>query len=241
MFCLTGCYVRSYAAEYYESQSDNHLQINEGQAVKDVSICKRVFKLSYDHSNISELTAERIDHYNVEDCDNGVIKIDNNGKVISAKNIGVIEHVENIKGLSDIEIKQAVEDLMNTDIDFANYNDFSIVKNDIGYYLKWFLRKEYVCNSNAQIITDNEGNIIYFSILDAYSDRMTGIDITNEQKMDYINDLLKRKYGETDLSNITIIDECLSLYNSKDSLICTVTFNDQSGFSYQELIVISQK
>ena len=96
-----------------------------------------------------------------------------------------------------------------------------------------------LCNNKAELVIDDEGNILFFAKTNACPEELKSRFISESERDDVLLEALKIKYPDLHFSKISVESEMLSLYKSRRSLICDVRAVDEDGFAYYEVIVVT--
>ena len=236
-----GCSINTFAAEIYETEPFHSDLVSMVDIPKSLTIPGKVCSVEYESYRVSELTGEKLVTLKVLDTEDGTITIGENREIMSISRVGRLDQIAGLVKNDEKQLKSIVEQGMGELLDFSIYNDFSISKWewDGTIHLIWQVRKELLCNNKAELVIDDEGNILFFAKTNACPEELKSRFISESERDDVLLEALKIKYPDLHFSKISVESEMLSLYKSRRSLICDVRAVDEDGFAYYEVIVVT--
>ncbi|HBL83475.1 MAG: hypothetical protein A2Y17_04045 [Clostridiales bacterium GWF2_38_85] len=236
-----GCTSSLYTCEIIDSSQENDFFNNNTDKLSSVEINGKIYNLVYKKSRLSELTNEKIDHYSItagtglEESSEPLISIDSeHNDILFYLGITPYPAIDEIEKLSDEELKNAVEELMSDEIDFAKYNDFSAfypgsIRNCI---LTWQVKYDYTLNVKLIVYINSEGLIYCVQKIDSCREGVVAPFLSNDERDTLISKKLheKLKIDANEIINFTIESELLTLNRGKDAVDYTVKATTEDGF-----------
>ena len=241
-FC--SCNNAVYACDILENTYNSNVTFENG-SINSIKINGEAFGLRYNKSNISELTGNTIDEYNVisgefSNSHIHVVRLDRNtGEMTFFMGITPYDAIENISELSETQLKNTVENILKTEYDFSMYNDFEVSRAVIDgqYRLKWQMKSQ---NVSLTVMLSANGVIDCISKTDAYSNAVMTMDISDDERDKVIFDkLLEENLIDSAYNfDLEILSSKQSLYQGKDAIIYVVKLTDTLGFTVVHTLAI---
>ena len=236
---FSGCSVKAYAPEIYESDSE----ISEFPAGEEPRSSVVVFGQKYDIAfssyKISSYTNERIEKYHLIDNERGSISFDKDGDIVKLSFLGRISN-DAFDLESTEDIRKSIEAELDELADFSVYNDFSLTTWAIDGTLdmKWQVVRDLPCNISVHLVVKKGGEIVTFLKTNACPEHLTKQFISDQVRDELLLQESNSRHTDCSIESISIESEILSLYKGENALLCTVKSVDKDGWSYLDVVVI---
>ena len=247
---LSSCTLNIYDCEVLKSESLDFIDEKNYTDNYVIKIGQSTFNARYISSKKSNLTNETFDIYGIVEESSDIIKKrirvnSKTGVIVGFSNINPYPNIDNIDKLSDAELRETVELMMDGLADFKQYNEFEIKRphsSNSVYYLKWQVKRDLLCNIKTEIYITTDGSITSFDRTDACPSDLTTSFVNNTKRDELIKKKIKAYWGVDSVKAVTyeVQEEVLTYYDNVPAIIYNVKVVE-NGFEQTMYLVVCKR
>ena len=247
---LSSCTLNIYDCEVLKSESLDFIDEKNYTDNYVIKIGQSTFNARYISSKKSNLTNETFDIYGIVEESSDIIRKrirvnSKTGVIVGFSNINPYPNIDNIDKLSDDELRETVELMMDGLADFKQYNEFEIKRphsSNSVYYLKWQVKRDLLCNIKTEIYITTDGSITSFDRTDACPSDLTTSFVNNTKRDELIKKKIKAYLGVDSVKAVTyeVQEEVLTYYDNVPAIIYNVKVVE-NGFEQTMYLVVCKR